>query len=92
MNKWDVKVRRNSSGGISPHPHGWISGEVHTPFGIVSVYSQGDDDTYPHSSYRIILGGRLYCYSEDKQRAPRGLVAMAGRIARELAEGGETDD
>ena len=39
---------------------GWTDGEIVTPWGIVSVYAQGDDEYTHHTRLDFVHGGRLH--------------------------------
>ena len=86
--EWSMKVAR-ASGNFSTHElrdgTSYLTGEVTTPLGFVSVYSQDD-----HSSYRVVIGGRLYARSENAGRSSRGLTIVAARFAREIAANNAT--
>ena len=62
----------------------WYSGEVGTPHGFVSVYSQGLDGDNPSTSYRAIYRGRYYYATEKTAHTPRGLAITAGRFMRKV--------
>jgi hypothetical protein len=65
----------------------WLDGEVVTPRGIVTVYSQSDERRGGYSRYDFVYGGRLYVRTENVERTVRGLAIMAARFAEEVARG-----
>ena len=65
---------------------GYADGEVLTPFGIVSVYAQGDQQNAPHTRLHFVWYGRLHMRSfSGKRYSPRGIVTKAMEFAREIA-------
>lgn len=71
--------RRDTRDGVGS----WWDGEVVTPQGIVSVYS---DERYTRLDF--VYGGRLYMRNDrGGKRTERGLAILAGRFAREIAGG-----
>lgn len=81
-----MSLARRGYGRINVHKDGWTDGEVVTPFGIVSVYAQGDDENRPHTRLDFAWDGRLYMRNFDGRRySPRGLVTKAMQFASEIA-------
>ncbi len=69
------------------HYNGYVSGSVVTPHGIVSVYSQGDEDSFYASQLHFAFNQRLYTRHFDKRYTPMGLVTKARRFAKEIIDG-----
>lgn len=65
----------------------WLQGEVHTPRGIVSVYSQGDDTFRPSTQLKMIVLGRCHTRRMNRRFTARGLITKAKAFASEF----ETD-
>ncbi len=69
-----------------------VSGTVMTPHGFVRAYSWSPapeappSKAEPHSSYTIVIKGRCYYAGERRARTLRGLVIMAGKFARKVAQ------
>jgi hypothetical protein len=85
---WKVSRVSGSIDKRGEAPDVWYDGLVTTPHGYVWVYSQGlaSAGRWPAAStYRIIVGGRVYYRSEDVARTPRGLTTIAARFARRVA-------
>lgn len=85
---WSMKIDRVRGFGIEERGQPgetYLQGEVITPQGIVTVYSQGGPRWFTASSYRIVVNGRLHTRGEKRRRTKRGLAIMAGRFAREIA-------
>lgn len=74
-------IRADSSVGSDGLKREWLYGVVATPWGLVSVYSQGG--SRPYSAYTIVLDGREYRGSERVGRPKRGLALKAGQFARD---------
>ena len=62
----------------------YITGEVITPECIVSIYSQGDKDSFAHTRLDIVKNGRLIMRSINKRYSKRGLVTLAKKFAKEI--------
>ena len=81
-----MSLARRGYGRIEVRKDGWTDGEVVTPFGIVSVYAQGDAENQPHTRLDFAWNGRLYMRNFDGVRySPRGLVTKAMQFASEIA-------
>jgi len=81
---WSVSARDNFNC-ITTHEYNgaeYTDGEVGTPNGFVSVYSEES-----LSSYRFIWGGRLYYMSEHVPRNARGLAIVAGKLVKRIVAG-----
>ena len=85
----DDRVSTGKRGfGRTENNGGWIDGEVVTPFGIVSVYAQGDDEHLFYTRLDFAHKGTLYVRKFDGKRySPRGLVTKAYEFAKGIAEG-----
>lgn len=69
-------------GRIRLNPGGWDEGEVITPFGIVSVYAQGDENNVHHTAMDFAFNGRFYHKSFQKRRySQRYMVTKANQFA-----------
>jgi hypothetical protein len=64
----------------------WTEGDVLTPDGIVSVYSQDGESTRDrHTRLDFVAHGRLYMrHINGKCYSHRGLVTIAARFAAEM--------
>ena len=66
----------------------WNDGEVFTPFGVVSVYSErqttpaGKRNDY--ESYGFVWGGRYYSRRGNRYRTKIGLARIAARLIKEV--------
>lgn len=66
--------------------HGWLDGEIATPWGFVIVYAQGDDNNEYLTRLDFIHKGRQYVRSfRGKRFTQRGVKTKAMQFARELA-------
>jgi hypothetical protein len=66
---------------------GWTEGVVPTRHGFVSVYAQGDAQYSHHTRLDFIWAGRWYQRNFcGKRYSHRGLVTVAVRFAKEIAE------
>lgn len=64
----------------------WDNGEVFTPYGIVSVYAQGDDLVSEHTHMDFIHKGRVYHRTWVRIRlTARGMTRAATCFAREIS-------
>jgi len=59
-------------------------GCVITPFGIVSLYSQGDEKYFPNTDLRFVHNGTHYSRSIQKRYSKRYLVTLAHRFAKDI--------
>lgn len=81
-----MAVGRKGFSRLMTMKEGWTDGDVVTPWGIVSVYAQGDDRYRHHTRLDIVHNGRLYMRDfHGKRYSPRGLVMKAMQFAREIA-------
>lgn len=65
----------------------WTDGEVVTPDGIVTVYAQGDNDSFYCSRLDFSHKGRLYIRHFNNIRySPQFLVTAANRFAKEIVK------
>ena len=70
---------------MNQDPRGWSTASIFTPSGIVAVYMEEGDR--PITRLDFIHRGRTYTrYFYGKAFSERGLVTVAGRFAREVAE------
>lgn len=74
-------TRHNSDGDAY-----YYQGVVATRLGYVYVYSQGGARCRASSSYRAIIGGVEYAFSEPVSRTERGLAIMAAKFIERLHE------
>lgn len=65
----------------------FIEGFVSTPYGLVRVYSQGDENNTYHSSFRFVLNGNEYIRTINRRYKKRGLTSLAGKFAKEICHG-----
>lgn len=64
----------------------WTDGEVVTPWGIVSVYAQGDENTTKHTRLDFVWGGRLHMRNfSGKRYSKRGIKTKAMQFAKDIA-------
>ncbi len=56
-------------------------GIVYTVYGIVSVYSQGNDDNREYTKLMTIKEGRIYVRTWNKRYSKQYLVTLAKRFA-----------
>jgi hypothetical protein len=83
---WSVKGKEHTSW-IRDY-QGWTEGSIATEWGIVSVYSQGDDRFSHSTRMDIVHDGR--CIARNiygKRYSKRGLVTLAKRFAKEITQG-----
>lgn len=81
-----MSLEKRGYGRIEVRKEGWTDGEVLTPFGIVTVYAQGDAENVPHTRLDFVWNGRLYMRNfGDKRYSPRGIVTKAMKFAAEIA-------
>lgn len=64
---------------------GWTEGDVVTPFGIVSVYAQGDDIHSHITRLDFVFNGRLHLRTYRKRYTVRGIKTKAYEFAKEVA-------
>jgi hypothetical protein len=60
-----------------------MDGSVVTKHGIVEVYSQKGA---PYTYIQVVIGGRLYERTINKEYTERGLVTVAARFAAALKD------
>jgi len=65
---------------------GWLDGYVFTEHGVVSVYTQGGDSTTKITELRFYNGLDVYVKNFKKRTSKRGLVTLAKRYAKEMAQ------
>lgn len=64
---------------------GWYrSHVVATPFGYVSVYTQGDDKSPGYSMLQFIRDGRAFERRFNYSMTPRAAAVQAGKLARHV--------
>lgn len=81
-----TKLPKRGFSGVSFHPAGWTQGQVFTPYGIVSVYAQGDEKNRNYTRLLIVLDGYLHSrIFNDKRYSPRGIFTKALEFAAEVA-------
>ena len=68
--------------------YNYLEGTVTTPYGMVSVYSQGDEKSSAYTRLDIVINGRQFSRSIYRRYTQRGLVVVAGRFAEEIATTG----
>ena len=73
---WTPGTRRN----------GWDQGDLYSPYGIVSVYAQGDDRFKPHTRLDFVKDGRCYTRSFDRRYSRRYCKTLALRFAKQMTE------
>ena len=65
---------------------GWTDGEIVTPWGIVSVYAQGDAENANHTRLDFVHAGRLHMRNfHGKRYSRRGIKTKAMQFAKEIA-------
>lgn len=83
----EMSAALGGSGRIHDDPGGWTDGDVLTFYGIVAVYTQGDDRYDRHTRLDFVWKGRLHIRNISNRRyTARGLVTLAKRFAAEIAE------
>lgn len=71
----------------------YTEGAIATHYGIVSIYTQGDERFKYHSRLDFVYRGRLYTRNfRGKRYSHRGLVTKAREFARQVTEGGDDED
>lgn len=78
---------RKPFGRLHNNESGWTDGEVVTPYGIVSVYAQGDKENWHLTRLDFAHKNRMYIRSFRKRYTHRGIVTKANRFAQEIVEG-----
>lgn len=71
-------------GRVEIRPEGWTDGDVVTYYGIVSVYAQGDEDSYYSTGLQFAYEGRLYGRTFLKRYTPRGIVTKANEFVQDV--------
>lgn len=81
-----MSLQKRGYGRVVVRREGWTDGEVLTPYGIVTVYAQGDAENSPHTRLDFVWDGRLYMRNFDGKRyTARALVTKAMEFATEIA-------
>lgn len=62
----------------------YLTGEVATPQGFTSVYTQGDNVHFPHTRIDFVHKGVLYMRNIEKRYSAQYLVTLAKRFAKEI--------
>tara|TARA_B100000745_G_C19978910_1_gene331557 strand:+ start:266 stop:592 length:327 start_codon:yes stop_codon:yes gene_type:complete len=72
----------------------WLMGDVLTPYGIVSVYSQGgeQDRFSKYTRLEIVVNGRYLTRVFNKRYTSRGLVTKVRQWIADLIEEGTLSD
>jgi len=59
--------------------YNFLDGSVITPYGMVSVYSHGDEKSSGYTRLDTVIDGRRFSRSIYRRYTRRGLVVVAGR-------------
>lgn len=83
----NFKVEKRGYSRIEERREGWTDGEVITPWGVVSVYAQGDDTHAHHTRLDFVFAGRQWIRDfSGKRYSTRGLKTKAMQFAKEIHE------
>lgn len=90
---WDDEMRiRNATGRIMRHrlnaTESYLDGDVLTPWGIVTVYSENEElgGNMNLARFDFVFDGILYIRTFKRSFTERGLTLMARKFAKEIAE------
>lgn len=90
IRKESFNNREVRSIGVSTHGSAadgrWLTGCVHTPHGIVAIYSQGQEPgaATPHSRWDFVWRGRWHMWTQPRAHTTSGMARVAGRMVREV--------
>lgn len=81
-----ISLQKRGYGRVEVRKEGWMDGDVLTPYGIVTVYAQGDAENVPHTKLDFVWRGRLHIRNfNGKRYSARGIVTKAMEFATEIA-------
>jgi hypothetical protein len=64
----------------------WLDGDVVTPLGIASVYTQGGNDSHYYTRIDVAHKGKLHIRNIGRRFTQRGLVRMARKFIEEIVK------